>query len=91
MYLVTLITYGTCASQQNRLILELRGCVHRLHLPVIEVQPKFMGIPSGPVSAIAPFRLNKEELAVYIYAYNDIMSEEYFDQCPLLGEKISPK
>ena len=67
---------------------ELQRCVHRLHLPVVEVQPKFMGIPFGPMSSISPFLMNNGELAVYIYAYNDIMSEEHFDQCPLLERKL---
>jgi len=71
---------------------ELPGYSHYIHLPVFnqsDFWDEVFGIPVASQCWIYPFCLNKDEVGVVLCAHNDVMTEEYFNGCEILGDKIS--
>ena len=71
---------------------ELDKCVHVNHIPVFSPSDfggSMLGIPLASECALIPFRLNNEQVGVIISAYNDEMTEAFFDACELLDGQVS--
>ena len=70
---------------------EIPGFSHRIHMPVFGISDfweEWMGIPITFQCFSIIFRLNNEQVGIVIGTYNDVMTEEYFENCNLLEKKL---
>ena len=73
--------------------LQIPGLEHHLHLPVLSQEyfwEVWAGIPMTNQSYVVIFHLNAEEVGIAVGTYNDVMTEEFFENSELLAGKVEP-
>ena len=90
---ITTVPNGTANWTTFYKQLQIPGLEHCLHLPVLsrdDFCEVWAGIPVTFQSHVVIFHLNTEEVGILVGAYNDVMTEEFFENSELLDGKVEP-
>ena len=73
--------------------LQIPGFEHRIHLPVCSREDfweVWAGIPVNLLSFVVIFHLNTEEVGIAVGTYNDVMTQDFFDNSEMLDGRVEP-